>query len=66
MKWLLSALVAAILMVSVVKLSCVASERRAVAPPRPATLFTDTLEPELPIASEVEQGAPSATSTLTR
>lgn len=66
MKWFLSVFVAVIVLVSVVKLSCVASERRATAAPMPASLFTDVLEPELPIASEVEQGASSASPTLTR
>lgn len=66
MKWVLSVLVAAIVLGSVVKLSCVASERRATAAPIPASLFTDALEPELPIASEVEQVDPAAVPTLTR
>jgi hypothetical protein len=65
-RWLLSIVVAVILAVSVVKLSCVASERRAAEAGLPASLFTDALEPELPIASEVEQVDPGAIPTLTR
>ena len=66
MRWLLSALVAVILAVSVAKLSCVASERRAAAAGMPQSLFTDALEPELPIASEVGQVDPVPIPTLTR
>ena len=66
MRWLLAIAVAVILAVSVVKLSCVAGEHRAAATGMPASLFTDALEPELPIASEVEQVDPGAIPTLTR
>lgn len=66
MKWLLAFVAAGILVVSVVQLSCVAGERRASAAGMPASLFTDALEPELPIASEVEQVDPAAVPTLTR
>lgn len=66
MKWVLAFVAAGILGVSVVQLSCVAGERRAPAVGMPASLFTDALEPELPIASEVEQVDPAALPTLTR
>lgn len=66
MKWLLAFVAAGILVVSVVKLSCVASEHRAAEAGMPASLFTEALEPELPIASEVAQVDPAAGPTLTR
>lgn len=66
MRWLLSAVVAVILAVSVAKLSCLASERRAAEASIPLSLFTDALEPELPIASEVGQVDPVPNPTLTR
>ena len=66
MKWVLAFVAAGILGVSLVQLSCVAGERRAPAAGMPASLFTDALEPELPIASEVEQVDPAALPTLMR
>jgi hypothetical protein len=62
----LSFVVVAILAMSVVKLSCVASELPVAESSMPASLFTDALEPELPITSEVEQVDPVAIPTLTR
>ena len=66
MKCVLTAVVAILVLISVVKLSGVANERRAAPAPMSESLFTDALEPELPISSEVGQVDPSVTPTLTR
>jgi len=57
-----AALVAVGLVVGVLELSCLASERRGVAT---TTLFTGASEPELPIASEVEGGVSAESPALT-
>ena len=55
-----------VLVMSVVELSCVAAEHpRSPALPE-ASLFTDAIEPELPIAAEVTDTEPSASPALTR
>ncbi|MBI2162044.1 MAG: hypothetical protein HYU25_16990 [Candidatus Rokubacteria bacterium] len=57
-----AALVAVGLVVGILELSCLASERRVAAP---TTLFTGAIEPEIPIASEVESGEPAKRPALT-
>ncbi|MBI4636521.1 MAG: hypothetical protein HY727_09260 [Candidatus Rokubacteria bacterium] len=52
------------LLVSIVELACVAGERGGAGAPR-ASLFTEGVEPELPIASEVDPGE-LAGPTVTR
>lgn len=65
-KWLVAALVVAVVLGALVELSCVASERSVVPRAARESLFTDALEPELPIAFELEQSSPSASPALTR
>jgi hypothetical protein len=49
---LVAVLVVGALVSAVLELSCIASERTV--PRAAATLFTDAIEPELPVASEVK------------
>lgn len=57
-----AALVVVGLVVGTVELACLASERRVAAT---RTLFTEAIEPEIPIASEVDGGDPAERSALT-
>ncbi len=57
-----AALVAVGLVAGILELSCLASERRVVAK---TTLFTEAIEPEIPVASEVEGGEHAESPALT-
>ncbi len=59
-----TAIVAVTLMVEMLELSSLAGDRRAARAGR-ASLITETMEPELPVASEVENGNPTENATLT-
>jgi hypothetical protein len=57
-----AALVAVGLVVGMIELSCLASERRVAAT---TILFTEAIEPEIPVASEVEGGEHAESPALT-
>jgi len=57
-----AALIAVGLVVGVLELSCLASERRVAAT---TGVLTDAIEPDLPVASEVEGGAYDESAALT-
>lgn len=59
-------LATALLVGSLVELAWVADAGRTRTPASTGTLFTDAIEPELPIASEIAPDQPSPTPVLTR
>ena len=58
------AIVALTLLVGMIEIASLASERGAMRAAR-ASLFTEAVEPELPVAAEVDDAGPAENTTLT-